>query len=95
MVRTHYPTYIKTVLKAGAIFHLMFTAGCLFTGWSRTRDQWKNSRPKRRFYRAGKFDSMIQMRNEHFREVTRPQLMWQPNDFYENIVARRVIKHYA
>lgn len=83
MVRTHYPPYIKTVLKAGAIFHLMFFSAVLLMGWGRYRELWKNSHPKRRPYKAGKFDFWLQMRDEYAREIERPALNWQPNQAFQ------------
>jgi len=82
MVRTHYPPYLKTVLKAGAITHLLFLSACMTMAWVRQRETLKNSRPRRRFHKAGRFDSMLQVRDERQREVIRPILDWQPNDMY-------------
>jgi hypothetical protein len=79
MVRTHYPPYIKTVLKAGAVFHLLFSAQCIMTGISRSRELWKNSKTKRKLSRASRFENHLQTRDEHIREVVRPALDWQPN----------------
>ena len=79
MVRTYYPPYIKTVLKAGAIFHLMFCGAMLLLGWGRHRELWRNDHPKRRPHKAGKFDYMLQVRDERFHELGRPVLDWQPN----------------
>jgi hypothetical protein len=92
MVRTHYPSYIKTIHKAGAIFHLMFLAGGMFLGWTRTREYWKNSRPKRNWYRAGKFDANLQVRDQRAREVWRRQLDWQPNDARDPLTEYKVCK---
>jgi hypothetical protein len=91
MVRTHYPPYIKTVLKAGAIFHLMFMGSMMMMGWGRYRELWKNSKPRRRAYKAGKFDFMLQGRDEYAREVIRPALNWQPNMAFQK-TPDRVLK---
>jgi hypothetical protein len=80
MVQTHYPAALKTMLKGGPIAHLLFFAGAMLYGWTRNREYLKNSRPKRRFYRAGPFDSYMQVRDEFHREMVRPALDWQPND---------------
>lgn len=84
MVRTHYPSYLKTMLKSGAIVHLLFVSVCLSLGWVKHRELSKNSKPRRRFLRAGIFDSNLQMRDEYQREIIRPSLDWQPNDAFIN-----------
>jgi len=88
MVRTHYPPYIKTVLKAGAIFHLMFIGAALMMGWGKYRETWKNSHPRRRAYKAGRFDFWLQGRDEYSREIVRPALNWQPNMAFQNSTDR-------
>lgn len=81
-MRTHYPAYIKTVLKAGPVFHLMFSGAMLLLAWGKTREYWRNDHPKRRAWKAGRFDFMLQMRDEKFHELGRPVLDWQPNQAF-------------
>lgn len=88
MVRTHYPSYIKTVLKAGAVFHLMFSAQCIMTGTCRTRELMKNSKCPRRLSRASRFENHLQYRDEHTREAVRPVLDWQPNSILSEAPGR-------
>mmetsp|Transcript_2130 Transcript_2130/g.5284 ORF Transcript_2130/g.5284 Transcript_2130/m.5284 type:complete len:93 (-) Transcript_2130:1837-2115(-) len=80
MVQTHYPAPLKTILKGGAIAHLLFIAGAMLTGWTRQREYIKNAKPRRKFYRAGPVETYYQVRDERFRESIRPLLDWQPND---------------
>lgn len=77
---SHYPPYVKTLMKTSGIVHLLFLAMTLTYGMVRYNVVLKNERPRRRFYKAGKFDSFLQVRDERHREIIRPLLDSQPAD---------------
>ncbi|CAG9323678.1 unnamed protein product [Blepharisma stoltei] len=94
MVRTHYPSYLKTVLKAGSIVSLLYWALCLNIGWVHHRELAKNSRVRRRFVKAGGFDSFLQMRDEYHKHQVRPMLDFQPNQPYATPAPLKPQKHF-
>ena len=88
-----YPTYVKTVMKTGAIVHLLVLAMGLTLGMVRYYQVRKNERPRRRFYKAGKFDSFLQIRDERHRELVRPILDAQPGDLSKSIFQPLKVKN--
>ena len=91
---SYYPTYVKTILKTGAILHLLTLALGTCIALARFNHIKKDGRPRRRFYKAGKFDSLLQVRDERHREIVRPFLNVQPGDLsdhlFEPLVAKKV-----
>jgi hypothetical protein len=86
----HYPPYVKTFLKTGAILHLLlFATGSLLVAVRLTHIR-RNGRGRRQFYKAGKFDSALQVRDERHREVIRPLMILEPAD-----ISSRVFEHFA
>ncbi|OMJ74990.1 hypothetical protein SteCoe_25947 [Stentor coeruleus] len=92
----HYPTYIKTLMKTGAILHLL----CMAMGFSlfavRANQLRRHGRPRRRQYKAGKFDSMLMVRDEYHREMIRPILDAQPaylsKSIFQALVKKDLVK---
>lgn len=74
---SHYPPYIKTVLKTGAIVHLLVFFMGLSFGTVRYFYISRNGRPQRRYQWAGLFDSQLQVRDQRHRELIRPLLEGQ------------------
>lgn len=74
----YYPPYIKTVLKTGAIVHLLSTALGLFIVGTRLTTLIRHDRPKRRPYKQGKMGLTLTTRDQRHREVVRPLLDSQP-----------------
>lgn len=92
----HYPTYIKTLMKTGAILHML----CMAMGFSlfavRASHLRRNGKPRRRHYKAGKLDSMLMVRDEYHREVVRPVLDAQPaflsKSIFQALISKDLVK---
>jgi len=74
----YYPPYIKTVLKTGAIIHLITTALGLYLVANRLTALRRYGKPRRRGYKLGKWGMLLSVRDERHRELIRPLLDYQP-----------------
>lgn len=81
----YYPPYVKTVLKTGAILHLISTALGLFLVAQRMTAIRRYGKPRRKGYRAGRMDSLLMVRDERHREIIRPMLDLQPADLRKTL----------
>lgn len=81
----YYPPVIKTVLKTGAIVHLLTTALGLFLAGTRVTTLIRNDRPRRRAYKQGKMGLALSTRDQRHREVIRPLLDSQPAKTSESL----------
>lgn len=90
---SYYPPYIKTVLKTGAIIHLISTALGLFLVANRLTAIRRYGKPRRRGYKQGKWGLFLSVRDERHRELIRPLLDYQPAVRRESIFKPLVEKN--
>ena len=88
----HYPAPVKSLLKTGAILHLLTMAMGFTLAVVRFTQIRKNGKPRRRTYKTGKMDALLMVRDERHHEMVRPALDKQPAYLSERLFEPLVVK---